>query len=97
MTLSALVCLASLKSSQSEMINRFLKANQMTISTFVIVNKSKLLEHDLSPDSDRTIFVQSGHRIPKSKIKPEKFFFAYEPGCGDGYIIILPNPQEFDS
>ena len=97
MTLSNLICLSSLKKNQSEMIGRFLKANQMEISTFVIVNKSKLLEHDLSPESERTFFVQSGHRIEQAKIKPEKFFFALMPGCSNGYIIILPNPQEFDA
>ena len=96
MKLSTLICLASLKGNQSEMISRFLKANQIELSTFVIVSKNLMLDWDLNPNVPTTFYVQYGHRIEKGKINPNKFFFAIMKGCGTESTIIIPNPQEFN-
>lgn len=94
MEISTLIGLTSLKRDQAEMISRFLKVNNIKLSTFVVVTKNQLLATDLTSETPKT-YVQAGHRIEQQKINPNKFFFALMRGCGTGDLIVIPDPHEF--
>lgn len=97
MEISTLICLASLKSNQANMMERFLKSNNISISTFVIVNKDTLLNPKPSRkyNNPKTVYVQAGHRINKEELNTEKFFFGYMFEEENGSVILIPNPLEF--
>lgn len=91
MKISTLIYEAGLSSTEAKMVERFLKNNNMELSTYVIVNPNSLLKHVDDPGAPKTIFVQAGHRIDQNKINPNKFFFALMNGCSKEYTIIIPD------
>ena len=98
MEISTLICLSSLRSNQANMMERFLKSNNISISTFVILSKERLLNPKprRKANNPTTVYVQAGNRIDKEKINTNEFFFGYMFEEESGSVILIPNPQEFD-
>ena len=92
MNLSSLLHQISLEQKQSEMIREYVEANHIEINTFIVISRKKMLENDLSPDSPRIDWIQSGELIEKNQIKSNLFFFAIMDGCGMGKVLVIPDP-----
>ena len=96
MEISTLICLSSLRTNQANMMERFLKSNNISISTFVILSKERLLNPKprRKANNPTTVYVQAGNKVDKEELNTNEFFFGYMFE-EEGAVILIPNPQEF--